>query len=56
MPRPRDEALEDPKHEALLVGKLKGTLRNIVPSLIASIHTENDVFKEFSETIYTKAS
>ncbi|CAL5411249.1 unnamed protein product [Camellia sinensis] len=46
---PRDEALEDPKQEALLAGKLKGTLRNIVPSLIAYIHTENDVFKEFSE-------
>ncbi|KAL7213063.1 hypothetical protein ACSBR2_015715 [Camellia fascicularis] len=46
---PRDEALEDPKQEALLAGKLKGTLRNIVPSLIASIDTENDVFKEFSE-------
>ncbi|CAK9181814.1 unnamed protein product [Ilex paraguariensis] len=46
---PRDEALEDTKREDFSVAKLKGLLRNVIPSLKATLPMENDVFKGFSD-------
>lgn len=43
---PRDEALEKGKSDALNLGKLKGILRNIIPSLTV---TDSNVFKDFSD-------
>lgn len=43
---PRDEALEKGKRDAFNLGKLKGILRNIIPSLTVP---ESDVFKGFSD-------
>ncbi|KAG2683763.1 hypothetical protein I3843_10G048700 [Carya illinoinensis] len=43
---PRDEALEKGKRDAFNLGKLKGILRNIIPSLTVA---ESDVFKGFSD-------
>ncbi|OWM77455.1 hypothetical protein CDL15_Pgr016852 [Punica granatum] len=46
---PRDETLADSKREAVNRDKLKGILRNIVPSLVARLSTESDVLKGFSD-------
>ncbi|KAM4100716.1 hypothetical protein ACB094_05G088400 [Castanea mollissima] len=43
---PRDEALEKGKSDAFNLGKLKGILRNIIPSLTV---TDSNVFKGFSD-------
>jgi hypothetical protein len=43
---PRDEALEKRKKDAFNLGKLKGILRNIIPSLTV---TDSDYLKGFSD-------
>lgn len=43
---PRDEALEKGKSDAFNLGKLKGILRNIIPSLTV---TDSNVFKGFAD-------
>jgi lipoxygenase len=43
---PRDEALEKRKRDAFNLGKLKGILRNIIPSLTV---TDSDYLKGFSD-------
>ncbi|XP_059438696.1 linoleate 13S-lipoxygenase 3-1, chloroplastic-like [Corylus avellana] len=43
---PRDEALEKSKRDAFNLGKLKGILRNIIPSLTV---TDSDHLKDFSD-------
>lgn len=44
---PSDEALEKGKRDAFNLGKLKGILRNIIPSL--TVAESDDVFKGFSD-------
>lgn len=45
---PRDEEVEEAKQEALDVGKLKGILRHIIPTLTAIARYTN-VLKGYSE-------
>ncbi|KAI9079314.1 hypothetical protein K1719_038715 [Acacia pycnantha] len=60
---PRDEELEDSKRETVDKGKFKGTLRNIVPSLLHNINSGSDevseldnIFKEPSQYFGMKKS
>lgn len=46
---PRDEQFEESKMNAFSVGRLKGVLHNLIPSLMASISAHNHDFKCFSD-------
>lgn len=59
---PREEELEDSKKETVDKGKLKGRLRNIVPSLLHNINSGSDevsdldnIFKEPSHHFRMKS-
>ncbi|KAG9146813.1 hypothetical protein Leryth_005133 [Lithospermum erythrorhizon] len=46
---PRDEQFEESKANAFSTGRLKGVLHNLIPSLMASISSNNHDFKGFSD-------
>ncbi|KAK4361764.1 hypothetical protein RND71_017005 [Anisodus tanguticus] len=46
---PRDEQFEESKMNAFSTGRLKGVLHNLIPSLMASISSNNHDFKGFSD-------
>lgn len=45
---PRDEALGESKRKAFNLGKLKGVLHNIIPSLVTNV-IDKDALEGFSE-------
>ncbi|XP_019255389.1 PREDICTED: linoleate 13S-lipoxygenase 3-1, chloroplastic [Nicotiana attenuata] len=53
---PRDEQFEESKMNAFRTGRLKAVLHNLIPSLMASISTNNHDFKGFSDidSLYSK--
>lgn len=46
---PRDEQFEESKQDTFSAGRLKAVLHNLIPSLKASISSDNHEFKGFSE-------
>lgn len=46
---PRDEQFEESKMNSFSNGRLKGTLHNLLPSVMASISANNHDFKGFSD-------
>lgn len=53
---PRDEQFEESKQNTFAAGRLKAVLHNLIPSLMASISSENRDFKGFShiDSLYSE--